>query len=363
MPARSDASARTTDADTTRRVRALVFEGPWQMPLHDRPAREAGPGEVVVAVRAAGICGSDVHGYVGSTGRRKPGVVMGHEAAGVVVALGEGVTSTSVGDRVAIRSILPCGDCDACRRGTTNVCENRRGLGMHIDGAYSDEVVVPAELLLPIPDSMSFEEAAVIEPLAVSMHAVDITRFTRDDSVAIIGAGAIGLLALLVVRLRGAGTVVVTDRSRHRLALAKRLGADVTIDADRGDPSKAIRNATGGAGADAVIEAVGIAATVQQSILGARTQANVTWVGNSAQTVEIPMQEVVTRELVVRGAYGSSTEFEEAAHAIATGEIDVEPLIEQVAPLEDGPSLFRALGEGRLDAAKVILQPRGATAG
>jgi L-iditol 2-dehydrogenase len=338
-------------------VKALVYEGPWQMPVHERPTPEPGPGEVVVAVRAAGICGSDVHGYVGATGRRRPGIVMGHEAAGEITAVGPDVEDRHVGDRVALRSILPCGVCDECRAGRTNVCANRKGLGMHLDGAYADAVLVPAALAMPIADNVSYEQAAVIEPLGVALHAVGLTPFGPDDDVAIIGAGAIGLLALLAVRDRGAGRIVMTDRSRHRLALAHRLGADVTIEARKGDPSEAIREATDGDGAAAVIEAVGIGPTVEQSIRGARLGGHVTWVGNSAPTVELPMQEVVTRELTIRGAYGSSVEFDEAADLIAIGRIDVRPLIEQVAPLEDGPSIFRALGEGRLDAAKVILQP------
>ena len=327
------------------------------MPLHERARREPGRGEVAVTVRASGICGSDVHGYVGSTGRRRPGVVMGHEAAGEVRAVGDEVDAVRPGDRVALRSILPCGECTSCGRGRGNVCENRRGLGMHLDGAYADEVVVPASLVMPLPADLSFAQGALIEPLGVALHAVHLTPFGPDDDVAIIGAGAIGLLALLAVRDRGAARIVVSDRSRHRLALAQRLGADVTIDAAKGDPSAAIREATDGRGADAVLEAVGIGPTVQQSLAGARIGGNVTWVGNSAPTIEIGMQDVVTRELTIRGAHGSTTEFDEGAALIAESRIDVRPIIEHLAPLEDGPSLFRALGEGRLDAAKVILQP------
>jgi L-iditol 2-dehydrogenase len=327
------------------------------MPVHERAAPVLQPDEVRVAVHASGICGSDVHGYVGSTGRRRPGVVMGHEAAGEIVEVGGGVRGIRLGDRVALRSILPCGACEACARGERNVCANRRGLGMHLDGAYADEVVVPATLAMRIPASVPYERAALIEPLGVALHAVNLTPFGIDDDVVIVGAGAIGLLALLAVRDRGAARIVVTDRSRHRLALAHRLGADVTIDATTGDPIAAIRKATDGSGADAVIEAVGIGPTVQQAIGAARTGGHVTWVGNSAPVVEVPMQEVVTRELTIRGAYGSTTEFDDAAELIASGRIDVGPLIEHQAPLDDGPSLFRALGEGRLDAAKVLLRP------
>ncbi|HEY3522390.1 MAG TPA: alcohol dehydrogenase catalytic domain-containing protein [Candidatus Limnocylindrales bacterium] len=338
-------------------MKALVYEGPWQMPVHDVPAPQPRRGEVVVAIRASGICGSDVHGFVGSTGRRRAGIVMGHEAAGEVSAVGADVDGLRAGDRVALRSSLACGECDECRAGRSNACSKRLGLGTDFDGAYAEAVAVPAALAVPLPDGVSYEQAAVIEPLAVALHAVELTPFGPDDDVAIIGAGAIGLLALLAVRDRGAARIVVTDRSRHRLALAHRLGADVTIEAQKGDPAAAIREATDGEGAAALIEAVGIAPTVEQSLAAARTGAHVTWVGNAALTVQVPMQDVVTRELTIRGAHGSSVEFDQAARLIASGRVDVRPLIERVAPLEDGPSIFRALGEGRLDAAKVILEP------
>jgi L-iditol 2-dehydrogenase len=338
-------------------MKALVFEGAWEMPLRERPDPEPAEGEVVVAVRASGICGSDVHGYAGLTGRRTPGVVMGHEAAGLVQAVGAGVTGVKDGDRVALRSILPCFSCDQCRAGRTNVCANRRGLGMHIDGAYADRVVLPATALLPLPDGLAFEEAAMIEPLAVAMHAVNLTPLDLFDDVVMIGAGTIGLLTLLALRSRGAGRVIVTDRSAHRLEVARALGADEALDAAGADPTDAILELTGGKGAHVVFEAVGITPTVRQSLAVVRRGGQVTWIGNSAPVVELPMQEMVSKEVVLRGAYGFVDEFERAADALATRRLDVRPLIDRVAPLEDGPELFRQLARAELDAVKVILTP------
>ena len=340
-------------------MRALVFTGPGEMPLRERDDPRPGAGQVVVAVRAAGICGSDVHGYLGATGRRRPGVVMGHEAAGDVVAIGPAVTSVRMGDRVALRSILACGRCERCRRGQSNVCTDRQGMGMHFDGAYAERILVPESLLLPLPDTLSYEDGALIEPLAVAMHAVNRTPFELMDFVVVIGAGAIGLLTLLAARLRGAGSVVVTDLSSHRLEVARALGADLTIDVGSTDPVAAIAAATEGRGADAVFEAVGVSATVAQSLAVARAGGQVTWVGNSAPVVEMPMQALVTGELTVRGAYGFVQEFEQAADALAAGWIDARRLVECVAPLEDGPELFRRLGDSSLAAVKVILVPNG----
>jgi L-iditol 2-dehydrogenase len=340
-------------------VKALVFGGPGEMPLREHPDPSAGRGEVLVAVRAAGICGSDVHGFMGATGRRRVGVVMGHEAAGDVVEIGPDVTSVRAGDRVILRSILACGRCVRCRRGQPNLCLDRKGMGMHFDGAYAERMVVAESLLLPMPDTLTYEEGALVEPLAVAMHAVNITPFALMGFVVVIGAGAIGLLTLLAARLRGAGSIVITDRSAHRLAVARSLGADLTIDVTTQDAAELVLAATDGRGADAVLEAVGIAATAAQSLHLVRSGGDVTWIGNSAPTVQLGMQELVTRELTVRGSYGFREEFEQAADALAAGTIDVRRIIERLAPLEEGPELFRELGAGELDAVKVVLTPNG----
>jgi L-iditol 2-dehydrogenase len=329
------------------------------MPLEERPEPVAGPGQVVVAVRASGICGSDVHGFTGSTGRRRIGVVMGHEAAGEVIAAGEGLTRLRVGDRVVLRSILPCGRCDRCLQGQPNLCLQRQGLGMQLDGAYAERVVVPEAMADPIPESLSFEDAALVEPLAVAMHAVDLAPFGPTDTVAIVGAGSIGLLTLLAVRRRGAGRILVTDRDPHRLGLARALGADEAIDASAGDPVERVLAATDGRGADAVLEAVGIAPTVAQSIAIARPAGTVMWVGNSAPEVPVAMQQVVTRELTIQGAYGFVDEFAMAIDALAARWPDAHRLIERKAPLEDGEALFRDLAAGTVPAVKVVLEPNG----
>jgi L-iditol 2-dehydrogenase len=338
-------------------VKALVFRGSGSMPLEDRPDPRPAPGEIGVAIRASGICGSDVHGFSGATGRRRIGVVMGHEAAGVVDEVGTGVTSVRVGDRVVLRSILSCGRCDRCLHGAPNVCLDRRGLGMHIDGAYAERVVVPEAMAVPLPETLSFENGSLVEPLAVAMHAVNLTAFELRDSVVIVGAGPIGLLTLLAARRRGAGTIIVTDRDPHRLEVAGRLGADHAIDVGSTDPAAAVEAATGGRGADAVFEAVGIAATVAQSVAVARPGGQVTWIGNSAPEVPLPMQQLVTRELTVRGSYGYVDEFAGAIDALAAGWIDAASMIECVARLDEGEDLFRQLAAGSLSAVKVVLVP------
>ena len=339
-------------------MQALVYEGPWEMPLRDIDTPEPTPDDVIVAVEAVGICGSDVHGYTGSTGRRTPGIVMGHEFTGTVSDTGVHVEGYSVGDRVIVQPLTTCGTCDMCLAGRPNVCFNRTLIGMHAHGAYASCVRVPQNQLYRLPDTVSWEQGAMVEPLSVAMHAVNLTPLSLMDTVVIVGAGTIGLLALLAVRLKGAGQVIVTDLSDHRLALAQQLGADITINIANEDPLAVVQEATGGAGAHAVIEAVGISPTVQQALAVARIGGNITWIGNSAPDVTLNMQQVVTREITIRGTYGFNQEFGLAIEALRHGRIDVTPLIERIAPLEEGSQLIHDLAKGTLDVAKVILTPR-----
>ncbi|HWG85070.1 MAG TPA: zinc-binding dehydrogenase, partial [Deinococcales bacterium] len=300
---------------------------------------------------------SDVHGFTGSTGRRKPGIVMGHETAGEVTQVGQAVTGIAPGDRVAVNPLINCGRCEACLSGRPNLCEERLGIGWSVDGAYAEFVKAPAKNLLPLPAALPFEEAALAEPLAVALRAASLTPFHLGETAVVIGAGPIGLLTVLALKLEGAGRVIVCDLSPRRLALSARLGADHTVDSSQADPVQAVLDLTGGRGAHAAIEAVGLPATADQSIVMVRNGGQVTWVGNSAPRVEIPMQSVVTREVTVRGSYGFAGEFERAVALLGSGKVDVAPLIELLAPLEDGPDLFQDLASGQRDLAKVIFQP------
>ncbi len=339
-------------------MRALVYEGPWQMPLREIAMPEAGPDDAIVTVQAVGVCGSDVHGFMGTTGRRKPPIVMGHEFSGVVTSVGERVAGYRPGDRVVVFPLLTCGVCVNCRAGRPNICLNRGGLGMNLNGAYAEAVRVPQPMLYRLPEDMSWEQGALVEPLAVAMHAVNLTPLALMDTLVIIGAGTIGLLALLSARQRGAGMIVVTDRSAHRLETARRLGADVVVNIDEQDPAAAVQALTGGAGAHAAIEAVGATAAVQQSLAVVRSGGHVTWIGNSQPEVTVNMQQIVTRELTVRGAYGFVDEFSASIEAIRQSRwFDFTQLIELVAPLEDGPRLVHDLAKGELAAVKVILKP------
>jgi len=339
-------------------VKALVYEGPWQMPVREVPDPEPGSGDVIVSVKAVGVCGSDVHGYTGSTGRRIPPMVMGHEFSGVITALGQGVTQHAVGDRVVVQPLITCGTCDNCRAGMSNVCMNRSGLGMMaVDGAYAEAVRVPQGLLYDLPAEVPWEHGALVEPLSIAMHAANQTPISLMTPVVILGAGTIGLLTILACRLRGAGQVIVSDLSARRLAMARQLGADRVVNPSQEDLADIVRGSIGKAGASVVIEAVGIAPTARQSIELARPGGHVTWIGNSQPNVEIGMQQIVTREITVRGVYGFTHEFGRAIQAIRSGRVDVTPIIEQIAPLEAGPQIVDDLARGKTDVIKAVLTP------
>lgn len=337
-------------------MKAFVYENPMTMPLREVPLPEVGECDVRIAVKAVGICGSDVHGFRGTTGRRKPPIIMGHEFSGVVDAVGEKVTRWKKGDRVLANPLMTCGVCENCRKGLPNVCSNRHGLGVDLNGAYAEYVKVREDMVFALPDSLTFEEGALVEPLGVAMHAVNRTPLLLCESLVIIGSGTIGLLTLLAARLKGAGKIIMIDTDDDRLAFAKKLGADEIVNSRTTDPLEFVKAVTHGRGADGVIEAVGISPTAALSLQIAANGAHVTWIGNSQPMIEINMQQIVTRELTVSGSYGFISEFETAIEAIRSGRIKPMVLVEQEAKLEDAGRLIEELSAGKINPVKVMLK-------
>ena len=343
-------------------MKALVLNQYNQLDFQDLPPPQPARDEVLVAVRACGICGSDVHGMDGSTGRRRPPLVMGHEAAGVIAQLGGDVQGWREGDRVTFDSTLSCGVCPPCRSGRINLCDNRRVLGVSCDeyrrnGAFAEYVTVPRQILYRLPDELSFARAAMVEPVSVAVHAVGRTRIRLNDTAVVVGAGMIGLLLLQALRAAGCSQIIVVDVAPGRLELARRLGATATLRADSDDPLPALLALTGGRGADVVLEAVGIAATVRFAIAAARKGGQVTLVGNLSPNVELPLQAVVSRELTLNGSCASSGEYPACLDLIARGTIDVDCLTSAVAPLADGAAWFKRLYDREPGLMKVILEP------
>lgn len=331
----------------TGAMRALLLAAERHLTVVDLPvpALER-PGDALVRVHAVGICGSDLHGYLGHTGRRIPPLVMGHEATGEVVAVGSGVQRLRPGMRVATNTIASCGQCRPCLAGRRALCEHRLILGMNAQGAYAEYVVWPETSLPELPDSLSYEAGSLAEPLAVALHAVTIAAIQPGDTVFIAGGGPIGVLVHLLVRLAGAGCIIVSDLHPDRLAAARAFGAEIVVDARTEDAVAVTRDATGRSGADVAIEAVGSGVTARQTVDAARNAGTVVWLGNSEQRIEIDMQAVVTREINVRGSYGmTGEEFERALALLADGQLPVDAIVNRYATLEECPVLFEQLLE------------------
>ena len=343
-------------------MKALLLTEYKHLELSDIPVPEPGPDDLLIQVQACGICGSDVHGWDGSSGRRIPPLVMGHEAAGIVTAVGSNVTQFSEGDRVTFDSMVSCGDCWYCRRGDANLCENRMVLGVSCGdyrryGAFAEYISVPQRIAFHIPDSLPFEHAAMIEAVSVAVHAANRTPVTLGDTAVVVGSGMIGLLVIQAIRLAGCSRVIATDVNDHRLKVAESLGADHTINAANEDVPARVQELTGGRGADVALEVVGTAATIQSAIACTRKGGAVTLVGNVTPQIDLPLQEVVTREISLHGTCGCNGEYPACIDLLESGAIQVEPLITAKAGLEEGADWFQRLYDGEPNAMKVLLCP------
>ena len=344
-------------------MKALLLSEYSKLEVADLPRPEAGTGEVLVQVAACGICGSDVHGYDGSSGRRIPPLVMGHEAAGVIAAVGEGVSRFAVGDRITFDSTVYCGECDFCKSGDINLCDNRQVVGVSTPefrraGAFAEFVTVPERIVYELPEEMSFADAAMLEAVAVAVHAVAVTDLKGGETALVIGAGMIGLLTLQAARAAGCSRVLVADVDRTRLKLATEAGADEVILASGADMVRDVHELTSGRGVDVVLEAVGRDETVTAAVDAVRKGGTVTLIGNITPTVTLPLQKVVSRQIRMQGSCASSGEYPEAIELVSSGKIRVTPLITAVAPLSDGASWFERLHSREPNLMKIVIDPR-----
>ena len=343
-------------------MRALLMKKYLELELDDMPKPEIGPGDVLVRVRACGICGSDVHGFDGSSGRRIPPLVMGHEAAGVVAETGASVRGLREGDRVTFDSTVSCGACFYCRRGDINLCDNRQVLGVSCGeyrrhGAFAEFVAIPQHIAYRVPEAVPFEHAAMVEPVSVAVHAVNLTPVRLADTAVVVGTGMIGLLVVQALRAAGCGRVIAVDLDEAKLSLARELGAEVALNPKDGDVRERVLEMTHGRGADVAVEAVGATEPIRTALAALRKGGTLTLVGNITPSIELQLQPVVTRQIRLIGSCASSGEYPACLDLMARGAIRVKPLISAKAPLAEGPSYFQRLYGKEPNLMKVILEP------
>jgi L-iditol 2-dehydrogenase len=343
-------------------MRALLLENYNELTLKDVPIPELGPEDVLIRVKACGICGSDVHGYDGSTGRRIPPLIMGHEAAGVVHSAGRDVQSFRPGDRVTFDSTISCGACRFCAARAVNLCEKRQVLGVSCgeyrrNGAFAEYVSVPARIVYALPDEFSFSHAALIEAVSVAVHAAKITEILPGSTTVVIGAGMIGLLSVQAFRHFGCVRVFAVDVDETRLKMARDLGATDTFIGSGAEIVSRVLAVTDGRGAEIAVEAVGAQEPISTAIECVCSGGTVTLIGNVSPSVEIPLQRVVSRQLRLLGSCASAGEYPECISLMQSGAIRVEPLISAVAPMSDAARWFERLHAHEPGLMKVVLEP------
>ncbi|MBI3971208.1 MAG: alcohol dehydrogenase catalytic domain-containing protein [Chloroflexi bacterium] len=340
-------------------MKAVMLYGPEQMEVVDLPDPVPGPGEVLVRIEACSMCGSDLEAYHGWHPKVTYPRVLGHESAGTVVALGEGVGEPAVGTRVCCSGGAGCGNCGTCRAGHPQRCPNRRSPGFTAHGAYAEYLSIPAAGAIPIPDHVSFPEAALVQPLSISNHAVNRAGPQPGEWVAVLGAGPIGLGVMLLAKRRGA-RVLATDVVDYRLDLAKRLGADVVVNPRRQDPVATARELSGGKGFDRVVECVGSDQdeTLGQAVAMVKPKGLVVVVGSFAQNrATIPIVDFKFGEKELKGSQGAPEGYRPALDLVASGQIDVRPLITHLLPLPEAERGLRLMDEKAEGVIKVVLEP------
>lgn len=341
-------------------MKTLVWEAPRVMALRDQAEPAPGPAEILIRVAFAGICGSELSGYLGHNALRVPPLVMGHEFSGEIAALGAEAQARNPalerGQAVTVNPMIFCGACHFCARGLNHLCVSRRLIGAHLPGAYAEYVCAPAELALPLPEGMPLRIGALTEPAAVAVRIGETAGRLDGEAALILGAGPIGLLALQALRANGAARVFIADLDPARLAMGAALGGE-TIDPRARDVPQTVREATGGLGVPVSVDAVGTAITRGQCVAATRSAGTLILTGLHEETSAMPAAEIIRREIVVRGTFCyTPANFAEALQRLARGAMRLDPWIVE-APLADGGGWFDRLIDAPGDVAKVLLIP------
>ena len=341
-------------------MKAAILRGPHQVEIGHRADPEPRPDEALVKVKAVGICGSDLHIYRhgGFGDITVDDLVLGHEPAGEVVAVGAEVEHLKPSDRVAIEPGIHCGYCEPCRTGRPNICPNVKFLSARfVDGAFCEYLSRPGNTLVTLPDSLTFEEGALLEPLAVSIHAVRASNLRLGDHAVIIGAGSIGLTLLQAARCAGATRIYVFDRLDHRLDVATRLGADEVGNIDRIDPLGALSDWTHGRLCDRVFEAAGTPESYSLAVRMPALGGSVVLVGLCAADVSLPLERVHLGEVNIVTLRRQAHAYKAAMELVESGRIDVKSLVSHRFPLDRAGEAMEVAASYSDSAVKVIINP------
>ncbi|RED87871.1 2-desacetyl-2-hydroxyethyl bacteriochlorophyllide A dehydrogenase [Cohnella phaseoli] len=332
------------------KMKALVYEGPKTMKMREVDVPRPAEDEVLIRVAAAGICGSELSGYLGHNSLRKPPLVMGHEFAGTIAAVGARVSKFAVGDRVTANPLVSCGSCSDCRAGHANLCAARSLIGAGRPGAFAEYVAVPEGNLYALPDSLSFEEGALAEPLACAVRIARLARVSPEDSLLVVGAGPIGLLTLIAARIHGVRSVAVMDLNADRLSIVEQLGGIALPDAQTLERLKPPR------GFDKAVDAVGLDATRQTCMLSTRPGGRVVLSGLHSADSSLPVNAAIRNELTLLGSFGyNPIDFDAALQWLSDGLVDLAPWTE-IRPLDQGGECFEQLLGNPGAIAKMMLQ-------
>lgn len=339
-------------------MKAAVFRGIGEIEIAEVPIPRPQEGEVLIRVGYCGICGSDLEAY--HTGMYEPGLIIGHEFAGTIAALGEGVTGWQVGERVVVNDALPCMNCRPCRDGLLDRCENMTMIGVSHDGGMAEFVAAPALSLLHLPDGVTLRQGALAEPLAVALHGVRRSRLKAGDHVLVMGAGPIGLFTLQCALLAGARTVTVTEVNPTRAALAAHLGATAVLDPARDHVGLALAEVTGGYGPDVVYICTGAPAPYREAISLVRKGGQIFIIGLCLEAVETDFMSVALGELSIEGSFLARAEFPAALDFIAQRRVNVEALVSHEVSLEEAVSGgFARLEAPDTGAVKILVRIGG----
>ena len=328
-------------------MKALLFHGPHSLSLVDREIPQPAPGQVLLKIAAAGICGTDVHILRGSAPAGAP-VILGHEVSGEVAAVGSGVTHLKTGDRVTVDPNVYCGHCSFCRSGDVHLCVNNRCFGIYADGGFAQYAVISADFAYKLPDSMTWLEGAMVEPAACCMHGAEMAQYRTGDSLLIHGAGAIGALHVQYARLRGVSTILVSDPIAHRRELALELGADYAFDPLTQDLYREVRKILPD-GPRVIMDCSGVPRVVEESVRQVRWGGRVVLFGicPADQDISIAPAYINDREITLCGSYDYIQLHQAAIDLIAAGRLRVQPLISHTFPLTAYEQAFATFGTSR----------------